>query len=41
MGLRGQNAGGGPGEPPPAHKIHQPGHHADDAFSFTLKKGVG
>ena len=41
MGLQGENAGGGPGGPPLAHKIYQPGHHADGAFSFALKKGVG
>ncbi len=36
----GGNAAGGPGGPPLVHKIYQPGHHADGAFSLALKRGV-
>ncbi len=36
----GQNAAGGDGGPPLVHKIYNPGHHADGAFSLALQRGV-
>lgn len=36
----GVNAAGGDGGPPLVHKIYNPGHHADGAFSLALQRGV-
>jgi mono/diheme cytochrome c family protein len=36
----GVNAAGGEGGPPLVHKIYNPGHHADGAFSLALQRGV-
>jgi mono/diheme cytochrome c family protein len=36
----GQSAAGGDGGPPLVHKIYNPGHHADGAFSLALQRGV-
>ncbi len=36
----GANAAGGDRGPPLVHEIYNPGHHADAAFFFAVKRGV-